>query len=149
MKVEPHEMQQLLVLMTVVCTDMRHSPSCSQAYRDAEQRKSHVVATWQPAGLCHLYQQPCQLFGAADCEVTNHVHAVQVVRAFRQGACTCNTQTSRGLADLLWEVLLAYRVHVPDNASKVSTPKEHRICTLDTAQLDSRAVHSNFCRNSK
>ena len=82
-------MQQLLVLMTVVCTDMRHSPSCSQAYRDAEQRKSHVAATWQPAGLYHLYQQPCQLFGAAGCEVTDHVHAVQVVRAFRQGACTC------------------------------------------------------------
>ncbi len=52
-------------------------------------------------------------------------------------------QSSRGLADLLRVVLLAYRVHVPDNASKVSTPKEHRICTLDTTQLDSRAVCSN------
>ncbi len=55
-----------------------------------------------------------------------------------------NMQSLRGLADLLWEVLLAYRVHVPDNASKVSTPKEHRICTLDTTQLHSRTVHSNF-----
>ena len=38
------------------------------------------------------------------------------------------------VSDLLFDVLLTYRVQVPDNASKVSTPKEHIICTAKQLQ---------------
>lgn len=49
---------------------------------------------------------------------------------------------------LLVEWLLTYRVHVPDKASKVSTPNEHRICKMQLHTEHRRTLKHKFASST-
>jgi len=74
------------MLVNVACNDMPHG-LVAQACRVAEQHKSYVAATWQPAGLCHLQytSSPVSCLVLLMIERTDCVHAGEVTRAFIQG----------------------------------------------------------------